>query len=268
MRAWDSLIVRPKTSVRIKDHDPRETLGWEKAAGQEQTEANRQRLAELHERLWAENQRSLLVVLQGMDTSGKDGVVRHVMTGVNPQGCKVTSFKKPVGEEADHDYLWRIERARPARGDIGIFNRSHYEDVLIVRVHDLVPEDVWKARYDQINDFERLLADNGTVILKFFLNISNEEQKQRLQARLDDPTKNWKFSEGDLEERKLWPRYMEAYEDALSRCATKHAPWWVIPSDRKWMRNLAISSILVETLEGMRLKWPPPSVDPKSIVIP
>ena len=225
MRSWKSLLAKPGSSVRMKDLDPGETLGWEKEEGLAQIEANRRRLAELHELLWAENQRSLLVVLQGMDTSGKDGVIRHVMTGLNTQGCSVTSFKKPVGEEADHDYLWRIGRALPARGDIGIFNRSHYEDVLVVRVHELVPEEVWKLRFDQINAFERIVSENGTVILKFFLNISKDEQKQRLQERLDDPTKNWKFSEADIDERKLWPRYMEAYEDVLKKCSTADAPW-------------------------------------------
>lgn len=261
------LVVRPGSHVKLSSFDPSDTLGWDKAAAQEAIETNRKGLEKLHERLWAENKWSILIVLQGMDTSGKDGTIRHVMTGVDPQGCHVTSFKRPSEEEADHDYLWRIVRALPARGDMGIFNRSHYEDVLIVRVHGLVPKDVWKARFDQINAFEKHLTDNGTVVLKFFLNISKEEQRQRLRERLDDPTKNWKFSEGDLTERKLWPEYMKAYEDALGKCSTQYAPWHVIPSNRKWVRNLAISSIIVETMEGLNMKWPKASFDPKGIVI-
>lgn len=261
------LRVRPGSRPSIADFDPADTLGWDKATSQEALEANRQRLSELHELLWAENARSILVVLQGMDTSGKDGTIRQVMTGVNPQGCHVTSFKRPTEEEADHDYLWRIVRALPARGDIGIFNRSHYEDVLVVRVNNLVPKDVWKARFDQINAFEKHLADNGMVVLKFFLNISKDEQRQRLQERLDDPTKNWKFSEGDLVARKSWPEYMKAYEDVLAKCSTEHAPWHIIPSDRKWVRNLAISSILVKAMERLDMRWPKPAFDPKTIKI-
>lgn len=265
--ALSDLRIRPGSDPKIDRFDPSDTLGWDKAAAQETLEANRKRLGELHELLWAENKRSILVVLQGMDTSGKDGTIRHVMTGVNPQGCRVTSFKRPTEEELDHDYLWRIVRALPARGDIGIFNRSHYEDVLIVRVNGLVPKDVWKARFEQINAFERHLADNGTIILKFFLNISKDEQRERLQERLDDPTRNWKFSEGDLAARGHWSDYMKAYEDVLGRCSTEHAPWYVIPANRKWVRNLAISSILVKTMEGLDMKWPKPDFDPASIRI-
>lgn len=265
--ALSDLRIRPGSDPKIDHFDPSDTLGWDKAPGQETLEANRKRLGELHELLWAENKRSILVVLQGMDTSGKDGTIRHVMTGVNPQGCRVTSFKRPTEEELDHDYLWRIVRALPARGDIGIFNRSHYEDVLIVRVNGLVPKDVWKARFEQINAFEKHLADNGTIILKFFLNISKDEQRERLQERLDDPTRNWKFSEGDLAARGHWSDYMKAYEDVLGRCSTEHAPWYVIPANRKWVRNLAISSILVKTMEGLDMKWPKPDFDPASIRI-
>ena len=263
----EQVAVTPGSKVRIKDFDPADTLGWGKPEALEAIEANRKRLSDLHELLWAENQRAVLVVLQGMDTSGKDGVIRHVMTGVDPQGCKVTAFKKPSAEEADHAYLWRIVKALPARGDIGIFNRSHYEDVLIVRVQDLVPKDVWKERFDQINVFEKLLVDNRLTILKFFLHISKDEQKERLQERLDDPTKNWKFNEGDLAERKRWDQYMEAYEDVLRRCSTEHAPWHVIPANRKWVRNLAISTVIVEAMEKLDMKWPRVSFDPKSIVI-
>jgi len=261
------LRVRPGARLDINKRDAADTLGWAKADAARKTAGNRQRLSDLHELLWAENRRSLLIILQGMDTSGKDGVIRNVMAGVDPQGCKVTSFKRPSDEEADHGYLWRIVRALPAKGDIGIFNRSHYEDVLIARVRKLAPEKEWRARYDQINTFEKLLTDNGTTVLKFFLHISKEEQRERLQDRLDDPTKNWKFSMQDIEERKLWPAYMDAYEDALSRCSTEHAPWYIIPSDRKWVRNLAISSIIVEAMEKLDMKWPKLSVDPKKVVI-
>ncbi len=267
-RVLSDLRVRPGSDPRIERFDPSDDLGWDKAAAEKALELNRKRLGELHELLWAENKRSILMVLQGMDTSGKDGTIRHVMTGVNPQGCQVTSFKRPTEEELDHDYLWRIVRALPARGDIGIFNRSHYEDVLVVRVNSLVPKEVWKARFEQINAFEKHLADNGTIILKFFLNISKEEQRERLQERLDDPTMNWKFSEGDLVAREHWPDYMKAYEDVLARCSTEHAPWYVIPANRKWVRNLAISSILVKTMEGLDMKWPKPHFDPTKIVIP
>jgi PPK2 family polyphosphate:nucleotide phosphotransferase len=267
MKLLQRLIVSPGTAVSLNDHDPAETLGWSKDDANEQITRNRERLSALHELLWAENRHSILVVLQGMDTSGKDGVIRSVMAGVDPQGCKVTAFKRPSDEEADHAYLWRIVKALPAKGDIGIFNRSHYEDVLIARVRKLVPDNVWRARYDQINTFEKLLTDNGTTIFKFFLHISKDEQKERLQSRLDDPTKNWKFSLQDLEERKLWPKYMKAYEDALSRCSTDHAPWYIIPADRKWVRDRAISSIIVNAMEKLDMKWPKLGVDPKKIVI-
>jgi PPK2 family polyphosphate:nucleotide phosphotransferase len=266
--SWaQSLRVRPDSKVSLKDHDPGAALGLSKEQGNKVTAENRERLSDLHELLWAENQRSILIVLQGMDTSGKDGVIRNVMAGVDPQGCKVTAFKRPSDEEADHGYLWRIVRALPAKGDIGIFNRSHYEDVLIARVRNLVPEKEWRGRYHQINTFEKLLTENGTTILKFFLHISRDEQKERLQARLEDPTKAWKFSMQDLEERKLWPEYVDAYEEALSRCSTGHAPWYIIPSDRKWVRNMAVSSIIVETMEKLDMKWPKLSVDPKTVVI-
>jgi PPK2 family polyphosphate:nucleotide phosphotransferase len=263
----DRLIVKPGSAVRLSDHDPADTLGLDKGAAQSELEDLRERLGELHQLLWAENRRALLVVLQGMDTSGKDGTIRQVMSGVNPQGCTVTSFKKPSEEEADHDFLWRMHRAAPCKGDIGIFNRSHYEDVLIVRVDGLVPREVWSARYDQINAFERILAESGTTVLKFFLHISKEEQKERLQERLDDPTKNWKFSAHDLEVRKKWDQYAGAYEDALTRCGTGQAPWRIIPAGRKWVRNVAVARTIVETLESFKMKWPRPAVDLKKIRI-
>jgi PPK2 family polyphosphate:nucleotide phosphotransferase len=203
-----------------------------------------------------------------MDAGGKDGTIKHVMGGVNPQGCQVTSFKQPTARELAHDYLWRIHMAVPSRGYIGIYNRSHYEDVLVVRVHNLVPEEVWSTRYEQINHFEKLLAETGTTILKFFLYISKEEQKERFEARLTDPTKNWKFSAGDVKERRYWDDYMLAYEEALSRCNTPWAPWYIIPANRKWYRNLVVSQTIVETLEKLDMHYPPPLADAGSIVVP
>jgi len=215
-----------------------------------------ERIAVLHDRLWAEAKRSLLVVLQAMDTGGKDGTVRHVFHGLNPQGVRVAPFKAPSEEERHHDFLWRVHQKVPAAGELVIFNRSHYEDVLIVRVHSLVPEKVWRARYDAIVDFERHLVESGTTIVKFWLHISPEEQKRRLQARLDDPTKRWKFNPDDLVERKLWADYQAAAEELLQRTSTEHAPWYVVPADHKWYRDWVVSHVLVETLEAMDPKYP------------
>jgi PPK2 family polyphosphate:nucleotide phosphotransferase len=202
-----------------------------------------------------------------MDAAGKDGTIRHVMSGVNPQGCRVTGFKVPSAEELDHDYLWRIHAAVPGRGEIGIFNRSHYESVLVERVHNLVPEPVWSKRYDQINDFEKLLANDGVMILKFFLHISREEQRERLLARLHDPTKVWKCSPTDFSERPLWDAYTKAYEEALSRCSTEWAPWFIIPANKKWYRNLAVSQVIVETLAGADMHYPPPTFDVSKVTL-
>ncbi|MFP1632395.1 polyphosphate kinase 2 family protein [Zhengella sp. ZM62] len=215
--------------------------------------------------LFADNRQSLLIVLQGLDASGKDGTIRHVFTGMNPQGVRVAAFKQPTPEEAAHDFLWRAHRAAPARGEVVIFNRSHYEDVLVVRVHDLVPEPVWRARYDAINAFESMLVANGTRILKFFLHISPEEQLARFAERLDTPEKRWKISESDYTERLLWDRYTDAYEEALQRTGTEAAPWYVIPSDHKWYRNLAVARIIAATLEEMHLGTPSASVDIEDI---
>ncbi|MEY2402743.1 MAG: hypothetical protein QOD38_294 [Acidimicrobiaceae bacterium] len=215
-------------------------------------------LFSLQERLWAEGTRSLLVVLQALDTGGKDGAIRHVFRGVNPVGVRVTSFKAPSEEERRHDFLWRAHRAVPAAGEIGIFNRSHYEDVLIVRVHGWVPEAVWRARYDAINDFERHLTEAGTTIVKLWLHISPQEQAKRLRARLEDPTKHWKFNPEDLEERKHWNDYMTAAEEMLQRTSTSDAPWYVVPADRKWYRNWVVSRILTETLAAMDPQYPDP----------
>jgi len=202
-----------------------------------------------------------------MDTSGKDGVIRHVFEGVNPQGVRVAGFKKPTPQELDHDFLWRVHQQAPGRGEVVIFNRSHYEEVLVVRVHQMAPEEVWSKRYDHINDFERLLADEGTIILKFLLYIDPEEQKDRLQSRLDEPNKHWKFNRADLEGRKLWPEYIKAYEDAISMTSTKWAPWYIIPANRKWYRNLVVGTIIVETLEGLNMRYPEPGFDPAEIRI-
>jgi PPK2 family polyphosphate:nucleotide phosphotransferase len=219
------------------------------------------RLAELQYLMYAENRRSLLIVLQAMDAGGKDGTINHVFAALNPQGCAVHGFKAPSSEELAHDYLWRIHKAAPQRGQVGIFNRSHYEDVLVVRVHKLVPKEVWPRRYGEINAFERQLADNGTHILKFYLHIDRDEQLARFKQRIDDPTRHWKISESDYAERARWDDYQQAFEDAIGRCSTDYAPWYIIPANHKWFRNLAVSQILVETMESLEMKFPPPSVD-------
>ena len=225
--------------------------------------ALRQRLSELQELLYAENRRSLLIVLQAMDTGGKDGAIGNLLTGVNPVGVQVASFKAPTSEELKHDFLWRIHAQTPKRGHLGVFNRSHYEDVLITRVHGLINEKTWRQHYDDINNFEQLLTRNGTRILKFFLHISKDEQAQRLQARLDDPAKNWKFDPNDLKERASWDDYQAAYEDAMRHCSSTKAPWFVIPANHKWARDLAISEIVVAALEDMNPQPPTVDFDPK-----
>ena len=255
------LLVKPGTKVRLDKIDPSNTHGKQKAAAEAQLTKNLDRLSILQYRLYAESRRSLLIVLQGIDAGGKDGTIRHVMSGFNPQGANVTSFKVPAGDEKLHDYMWRVHKAVPKFGDIGIFNRSHYEDVLVVRVHNLVPPAVWKKRYDQINNFEQMLADNGVNIVKFFLYIDRDEQKRRFEARLEDAAKNWKFSPSDVEERKFWDNYTRAFEEAIERCSKANAPWYIIPANRKWFRNLAVSEILVHTLEEMKLKYPKPPWD-------
>ena len=262
-------LVPPDTRVNLSDYDPGYRGNYRsKGETKEELERKVERLRELQEVLWAESKHTLLVVLQAMDGGGKDGTIEHVMHGVNPQGCQVTSFKVPTEEELSHDFLWRIHKAAPRRGYIGIFNRSHYEDVLVVRVHNLVPKEVWHQRYDQINHFEKLLAAAGVTILKFFLHISKEEQKERFEARLHDPQKNWKFSIKDVEERGYWDDYMRAYEDALSRCSTSWAPWYIVPANHKWYRDLVVSQIIVETLEKLDMQYPPPVPDTDKIVIP
>jgi PPK2 family polyphosphate:nucleotide phosphotransferase len=259
-------MVKPGTEVKLAKYDSGETLGWKKG---DKTEARLAKVVEkigaLQYRLYAEHKRALLIVLQGRDAAGKDGTIRHVMSGLNPQGCRVTSFKEPSPEEKAHDFLWRVHAAMPRIGDFGIFNRSHYEDVLVARVHNLVPKQVWSRRYRQINEFEATLAENNIRTLKFFLHISKDEQKKRFLDRLDDPSKQWKLSEADFNERKYWDDYTKAYEAALSRCSTSDAPWFIIPADKRWFRNLAISHIMLETLETMKMKFPPPSINTRHL---
>ncbi|QKK09310.1 MAG: polyphosphate kinase 2 family protein [Planctomycetota bacterium] len=273
MHPYELHRIEPGSAVDLSAIDPGRTPGLSGPESQERAAAaalhaeNILAMQDLQYRLWAESQRSVLVVLQGMDTAGKDGTIRHVFGALNPQGVRVEGFKQPTPEELAHDYLWRVHRKTPGHGRIVVFNRSHYEDVLVVRVHGLVPEDVWRRRYEEINAFERLLAGSGTTILKVFLHISKGEQKQRLQARLDEPDKLWKFSMGDLAERKRWAEYQEAYTDALSRCSTEHAPWFVVPADSKWYRNWAISSIVRRALEEMDPRPPRAEIDPSKIHI-
>lgn len=250
------LLVPPGGRFKLSAINAADTHGVEKEHAVEKLEKNRQRLGALQYMLYAEGKRALLVVLQGIDAGGKDGTISHVMTGMNPQGVTVTSFKQPDGAEKRHDYLWRVHNAIPEYGKIGIFNRSHYEDVLVTRVHNLVPQAVWSKRYQQIDDFERMLSENGVHIVKFLLYISKDEQARRFHARMDDKDKNWKFSEADLHEREYWDQYIDAFNEVLRKCATPYAPWYVIPADRKWCRNFAVANILIHTLESMKLRFP------------
>ena len=268
MKLWEQLVVAPGRRVHLAEWDPEDTRGHGKDAATEDALAQAiARLDELQYVMFADHRHALLVVLQGMDAAGKDGTIRHVMAGLNPQGCRVTAFKRPSAEEAEHDFLWRIHRAVPAKGDIAIFNRSHYEDVLVARVRKLVPREVWSARYEQINGFEALLAQNGVTVVKFFLHINEAEQKRRFEERLKDPTKQWKLEPEDFEDRKYWDDYTAAYEDALGHCSTDAAPWFVIPANKKWFRNLAVSRILVHALERLDLKFPKPSFDVSRLTV-
>ncbi len=256
------LIVEPGTKPKLAHRNPDSTPGIDdKDSAVKLLEKSTARLAELQYLLYAECRHAVLIVFQALDAGGKDGTIGHVMSGLNPQGCRVTAFKVPSVEEARHDFLWRVHRAVPSRGELGIFNRSHYEDVLVARVHKLVPHAVWAGRYEQITSFEKMLADNNVRIMKFFLHISKEEQKERFEERLKDPNKNWKLSEADFAERDYWDEYQRAYEDALSECSTAWAPWYVIPANHKWYRNAAVSQIIVETMEELDMKFPPPSID-------
>ena len=258
----DELKVEPGKKLRLSKLNPDDTFGFHKDQKTRDTlQHNLRKLSELQALLYADRRKAVLVVLQALDAGGKDGAIRHVMSGVNPQGCEVVSFKAPSAEELDHDFLWRVHKAVPRRGDIGIFNRSHYEDVLIARVHNLVPRSVWSERYAQINAFEKILAENNVHILKFFLHISKDEQRKRFNARIQDQSKNWKISTADFAERDYWQDYMDAYEEALSKCSTERAPWYIIPANKKWFRNLAIAEIIVSALDQMNLRYPPPSID-------
>ena len=261
--------IPPETKISLDEWDPDEISGDldEKDEAQVRLAKLNDELEELQEILFAEHKHKVLIVLQAMDPGGKDGTIRHVFEGVNPLGVRVASFKVPTSIELDHDYLWRVHQQTPGKGEMVIFNRSHYEDVLVVRVHQLVPEGVWKRRYDQINQFEKLLADEGTTILKFFLHISKEEQKARLQSRLVDAKKQWKFNTGDLAERKLWQDYMQAYEEVLSKTSTDWAPWYIVPANRKWYRNLVVASVVVDTLKSLKMEYPQPKEDLSAVVI-
>lgn len=251
--------VDPGSAPRLDERDPGIRVGADgKQEGLERLQARVERLAQLHNRLYAEGTRAVLLVLQGMDTSGKDGTIRSVLTGVDPQGCRIVSFREPSAEELAHDYLRRVHAQCPARGDIGIFNRSHYEDVIAVRVRGLAPEHVWRRRYGHIRGFERMLVDEGTAVLKVFLHISRDEQRKRLQERIDDPAKRWKFRVGDLDDRELWDDYHAAYEDALHETSTEWAPWHVVPADHNWVRNLAVAELLVDVLERLAPRFPEP----------
>jgi len=250
--------VQPGAAPKLSDRDPGARLGAEaKADGLDRLATLVERLAVLHNRLYAEGRRSVLLVLQGMDASGKDGVIRSVLTGLNPQGCRVEAFKAPTTDELAHDFLWRVHARCPARGEIGIFNRSHYEDIVAVRVRNLAGEKVWSKRYAHILAFERLLTDEGTSVVKVFLHESRDEQRKRLQARVDDPEKRWKFRLGDLDDRAKWDDFQRAYEDAIRETSTEHAPWFVVPADHNWSRNLCVAEILVDALERLDPKLPP-----------
>jgi len=255
----DDLRVAPTRGFRLERIDPQDTGAFkgDKEDAAAETERLRGKLDHLQELLYADHRHGLLIVFQGMDTAGKDGSIRHVFSGVNPQGVSVTSFRVPTPFEGDHDFLWRVHLHTPPKGHITIFNRSHYEDVLVARVHGLVPQRVWESRYRAINGFERTLTNEGTTVLKFFLHVSRDEQRSRLEARLNDPSKRWKFRASDLHERRFWKRYMAAYEYVLRKTSTEWAPWFVVPSDHKWFRNWVISKVLVQALEGLKLRYPP-----------
>jgi PPK2 family polyphosphate:nucleotide phosphotransferase len=262
------IVPSPGSRVRLKDHDPDYHEAYDKRSAIKETDRLQERMQALQEILYAQGTQALLIVLQAMDAGGKDGIIKKVFEGMNPLGVQVTNFKAPTPEELAHDFLWRVHQHTPSKGYIGIFNRSHYEDVLIVRVNKLVPRDVWQARYQHINHFERLLSDSGTRILKFYLHISKEEQKERLQARLDTPDKRWKFSIGDLPVRERWDDYMDAYEAVLTRCNTDYAPWYVVPANYKWYRDLVVTRAIVQTMEDMNLTYPPEEADLDKVIIP
>jgi PPK2 family polyphosphate:nucleotide phosphotransferase len=254
--------IPPGSKVKLKDFDPSFKAGHKShESAAKEIDHYEKKLRDLQDLLYAERRSSLLICLQAMDAGGKDGTVNHVLGAMNPQGCRVVPFREPSPEELAHDFLWRAHKAAPARGEVVIFNRSHYEDVLIVRVHNLVPKSVWSRRYEQINGFEKELIAHGTHILKFFLHISPQEQLKRFEQRLDDPEKQWKIEESDYKERACWDKYVDAYEEAIARTSTAHAPWFIVPANHKWFRNLAVARIVVEHLESLKMKYPTPTVD-------
>ena len=265
----EQYLVKPDGKAKLSEWEAGDKDAFE--GGKEEAKAELEKLNDkleaLQELLYVEHKHPVLIILQGMDTSGKDSVIRHVFEGVNPAGVRVASFKPPTAEEQDHDFLWRVHKQVPAKGELVIFNRSHYEEVLVVRVRKLAPPETWKQQFDQIIDFERMLAENGTTILKFYLHIDLDEQKKRLQERLDDPTKQWKFDPVDLNDRKHWAEFMKAYDDVLNKTSTEYAPWYIVPSNHKWYRDLIISSVLVDTLEGLHMKYPKPKIDLENFVI-
>lgn len=261
------ILTEPGREIRLADIDPRETAGYSKSDSAEKIQRLREKLAELQEALYAEHHRSVLVVVQGMDTSGKDGAIKSLCLGLDPNGVQLTNFKYPTAEERDHDFLWRVHKATPRKGSVALWNRSHYEDVLVPLVHGEITREKWRERCADINAFEKLLSDNGATILKFFLHISHDEQKCRLEARLEEPHKLWKFNLADLQERRLWDDYQMAYDDVINSCTTGPAPWWIVPADRKWMRNLVMLETVVATLEKMKPQYPAAEFDPKEITI-
>ncbi|MGB8859371.1 MAG: PPK2 family polyphosphate kinase [Ilumatobacteraceae bacterium] len=259
-------VTSPKSfSLRAQRTDA--TLGWEKDSADEELAKVKQRIDVLQQRLFAEERRSVLLVLQAMDAAGKDGTIRNMLSGLNPAGFRISAFGVPGGPETRHDYLWRVHSEVPAKGQIGIFNRSHYEDVLVVRVKNFVPKSVWSKRYDHIRGFEQLLVDEGTTVIKCFLNVSKDVQRERLQERIDDPEKRWKFRLGDLDDRKLWSKYQDAYQAAIERTSTSSAPWYVVPADRNWVRNLAVAKILLHHLEQIDPKLPVPEDGIEGLVV-
>jgi PPK2 family polyphosphate:nucleotide phosphotransferase len=263
----DRYRVKPGSHFRLADVDCTDTHGITKGEGREQTDALRVELENLQEMLWADHTKKVLVVLQAIDAGGKDGTVRSVFEGVNPQGVRVVSFKAPTQEELEHDYLWRVHKETPRSGEIAIFNRSHYEDVLVVRVHQLVPEARWRARYKQIEHFENMLVAEGTTVRKFLLHITKDEQRERQQERIDNPEKRWKFAKADLDERKHWDAYMDAFEETVQRTSTETAPWYVVPANRNWYRNLIVTTVLVDTLRSLDLRYPKAPDDIEGLVV-
>lgn len=259
----NTFLVKPRTTVKLRQYDP--DYGKKQTRKMEQAETELSELSNhmshLQYKLFADRSQALLIILQGVDTSGKDGTIRHVMEAFNPQSCRVVSFKEPTTEETAHDYLWRVHKALPSKGEITIFNRSHYEDIIEVRVHKMIPPSIWSQRYRQINEFEQYLSENNIKIIKLFLHISKDEQNKRLEDRLKDPKKRWKINEKDIQKRKYWDEYLKAHEDIINKCNASWAPWYIIPSNIKWFRNIVVATILVHTLEGMKLSFPEPKVD-------